>query len=118
VLKRLKARMTHDRRATGNSALAIGHYLDAALRNRPRELRDQIALAEAFHVKRLWDDEKTKPSTYRIGPEAYAFVADLKTNLAEQDFGRRGTNVVSAVVEAFLDALEAEGPLTRPGARQ
>ncbi|MEV6954660.1 hypothetical protein [Streptomyces sp. NPDC051183] len=118
VLTRLKARVNADRRATGNANLAIGHYVDAALRHMPHEVSELITMAEDFGAGQLWDSEKTQPSTYRVGESAYGLAAGLKMMLQEADYGRRGTLVVSAGVEAFLDALEAQGPLSRPERRR
>lgn len=118
VLARLKSRVNADRRATGNANLAIGHYIDAALRHMPHEVSELITMAEDFGAGQLWDSEKTQPSTYRVGESAYALAAGLKMMLQEADYGRRGTLVVSAGVEAFLDALDAQGPLPRPERRR
>lgn len=118
VLARLKSRVNADRRATGNANLAIGHYIDGALRHMPHEVSELIGMAEDFGARQLWDSEKTQPSTYRVGESAYALAAGLKMMLQEADYGRRGTLVVSAGVEAFLDALEAQGPLPRPERRR
>ncbi|MFD9541378.1 hypothetical protein [Streptomyces sp. NPDC060022] len=118
VLSRLRERVNVDRRTTGNFNLAIGHYVDAALRHIPPSVGDQIAIAEAFGESQLWDTEKTQPSTYRVGEKAYGIASNLKLTLQEADFGRRGTQVVSAAIERFLDVLETEGPLNRPERRQ
>lgn len=118
VLHRLKERLNADRRTTGNPGLAIGHYVDAALRHAPPSVEEQIEMAAAFSESQLWDKEKTQPSTYRIGRQAHEFASTLKLNLQEADFGRRGTQVMSAVIERFLDALNAEGPLQRPARRR
>ncbi|MGW8953918.1 hypothetical protein [Streptomyces sp. NPDC055709] len=117
VLARLKGRVNADRRTTGNSNLAIGHYVDAALRHMPTEIDELITMAEEFEAQQLWDTERTQPSTYRVGEKAYAFMSGLKMMLHEAHYGRRGTQVASAGVEMFLDALDAQGPLGRPHAR-
>ncbi|MFD7031423.1 hypothetical protein ACFWAR_25690 [Streptomyces sp. NPDC059917] len=114
VLARLKTRVNRDRRTTGNPHLAIGHYVDAALRHMPGDVGALIAMAEEFGTGQLWDQERTQPSTYRVGRRAYALASGMKMQLQEADFGRRGTQVVSAGIETFLDALETEGPLRRP----
>lgn len=114
VLARLKTRVNRDRRTTGNPHLAIGHYVDAALRHMPGDVGALIAMAEEFGTGQLWDQERTQPSTYRVGRRAYALASGMKMQLQEADFGRRGTQVVSAGIETFLDALETEGPLQRP----
>ncbi|MFD8413989.1 hypothetical protein ACFV2Q_19895 [Streptomyces sp. NPDC059650] len=117
-MSRLKERLNADRRSTSNSGLALGHYVDAALRNVPPSVDEQIKMAEAFGESQLWDTDKTQPSTYRVGEEAYDLASNLKLNLQEAAFGRRGTQVVSAAIERLLDALEAEGPLQRPERRR
>lgn len=117
VLARLKARVNSDRRTTGNPQLAIGHYVDAALRHMPAETSALITMAEEFGTGQLWDQERTQPSTYRVGRQAHALASGLKMQLQEADFGRRGTQVVSAGIESFLDALETEGPLRRPAGK-
>ncbi|WP_307710815.1 hypothetical protein [Streptomyces sp. V1I6] len=118
VLTRLKDRLNADRRSTGNSSLALGHYVDAALRNLPATVEEQIEMAAAFEANQLWDQERTQPSNYRVGESAYDLMANLKLALQEADFGRRGTHVVSAGIERLLDALDAEGPLQRPERRR
>ncbi|MFC8013957.1 hypothetical protein [Streptomyces cinereoruber] len=118
VLSQLKKRLNADRRSTGNSGLALGHYVDAALRHVPPSVDEQISMAEVFGESQLWDTDKTQPSTYRVGAEAYELASNLKLSLQEAAFGRRGTQVVSAAIERLLDALEAEGPLQRPERRR
>ncbi|MGW5115919.1 hypothetical protein ACWEQ8_10800 [Streptomyces noursei] len=118
VLTRLKERVNADRRSTGNSALAIGHYIDAALRHMPEPTAELVAMAEEFGATKLWSSEKPQPSTYRVGEQAYQMVSTLKLVLQEADFCRRGTLVVSAGVERFLDAFDQEGPLQRPDPRR
>ncbi|MGW7463741.1 hypothetical protein ACWGJT_03315 [Streptomyces xantholiticus] len=118
VLARLKDRLNADRRSTGNSSLALGHYVDAALRNLPDTVDEQIEMAAAFEANQLWDQERTQPSNYRVGESAYQLMSNLKLALQEADFGRRGTHVVSAGIERLLDALDAEGPLQRPPRRR
>lgn len=118
VLTRLKDRVNSDRRTTGNSGLATGHYVDAALRTMPEPVTELIAMAEEFGATRLWDSERTQPSTYRVGEQAYHLASTLKLVLQEADFGRRGTQVVSAGIERYLDALDQEGPLRRPERRR
>ncbi|MFJ8312883.1 MULTISPECIES: hypothetical protein [unclassified Streptomyces] len=117
VLARLKSRVNADRRQTGNVNLAFGHYVDAALRHMPGQVSELISMAEDFGAGQLWNSEKTQPSTYRVGEAAYRVASSLKVILQEADYGRRGTRVVSAGVEAFLDALDAQGPLARPECR-
>ncbi|WP_370424210.1 hypothetical protein AB8O64_36260 (plasmid) [Streptomyces sp. QH1-20] len=117
VLARLKSRVNADRRHTGNANLAIGHYVDAALRHMPQQVSELIAMAEEFGARQLWDSEKTQPSTYRVGEKAYELASSLKVVLQEADYGRRGTQVISAGIQVFLDVLDAQGPLTRPVCR-
>ncbi|MFE6895194.1 hypothetical protein [Streptomyces sp. NPDC057694] len=114
VLVRLKQRLHDDRLSSGNRQLAIGHYLDAALRNVTGNVDRWIDQATDFATERLWESEATQPSSYRIGRTAHAWVSALNGELQQADFGRKGTLVVSAHVEAYLDALENEGPLQRP----
>ncbi|WP_158693800.1 hypothetical protein [Streptantibioticus cattleyicolor] len=114
VLAALKNRVNADRRTTGNSGLALGHYVDAALRHVPEDIEEQIAMARAFEDDRMWDLERTQPSTYRVGEQVLAFISSLNLALQEAGFGRRGTSVVSAVIERFLQAMDEEGPLQRP----
>ncbi|MGW7201188.1 hypothetical protein [Streptomyces chryseus] len=118
VLARLKERLNADRRSTGNSGLALGHYVDAALRHLPSAVEEQIAMAEAFAESQLWDTDKSQPSTYRVGEEAYTLASNLKLTLQEATYGRRGTLVVSAGIEHLLDEIDAEGPLQRPERRR
>ncbi|MFK0047947.1 hypothetical protein ACIQU4_28440, partial [Streptomyces sp. NPDC090741] len=120
VKSRLMERIKADRRSLGRGDLAIGHYVDAALRHIPVDVDDQVAMAEAFGLEQLWnpDKDRSKPSTYRVGPEAYELMSNLNMVLQEADKGRRGVLVVSAGLERLLDALEAEGALTLPKPRK
>lgn len=118
VLADLKSRINADRRTTGNSQLAIGHYLDAALRSAPDDVDELIAMAQDFAGERIWDTDKTQPSSYRVGRQAFELVSTLNVTLQERDFGRRGTLVVSALVERYLQALQADGALQRPERRR
>ncbi|MEU6768218.1 hypothetical protein ABZ916_37655 [Streptomyces sp. NPDC046853] len=118
ILALLKERVNMDRRTSGNPQLAIGHYLDAALRQVPGEVSELIDMATEFAMERIWDTEKTQPSTYRVGPDSYEWVANLNLALQEVDFARKGTQVISAVVKRYLDLLDSEGPLQRPDRRR
>ncbi|MWA07894.1 hypothetical protein [Streptomyces sp. BA2] len=118
VLADLKSRINADRRTTGNSQLAIGHYLDAALRSAPDDVDELIAMAQDFAGERIWDTDKTQPSSYRVGRQAFELVSTLNVTLQERDYGRRGTLVVSALVERYLQALHADGALQRPERRR
>ncbi|MGW6062007.1 hypothetical protein [Streptomyces sp. NPDC055189] len=115
VLVLLKERVNADRRTSGNPQLAIGHYLNAALRDVPWEITELVDMATEFAMERIWETEKAQPSTYRVGPDAYEWVATLNLALQEVDFGRKGTQVISAVVQRYVEMLESEGPLQRPG---
>ncbi len=114
VLAVLKARVIVDRRSTGNQKLAISHYLDAALRQAPSEVEQQIAMAQDFLTARMGMVEAGRQSTYRVGPQASALVADMNVGLQEADYGRKGIYVVSASIESFLVAMDAAGELKRP----
>ena len=114
VLAILKVRMNADRRSTGNQKLAISHYLDAALRHAPTEVEAQIALAQEFLTARMGMVEAGRQSTYRVGRQASALVADMNVGLQEADYGRKGIYVVSASIESFLVAMDASGELQRP----
>ncbi|GAA3078554.1 hypothetical protein GCM10020000_75150 [Streptomyces olivoverticillatus] len=114
VLEALKKRIKQDRRSSGNSTLALGHYLDAALRHAPVEVEEQVALAQRFLDDRMGFVGKGKQSTYRVGRQAHALMAALHQELQEADYGRRGLYVVSAAIEQLLQTLEIEGKLTPP----
>ncbi|MFI9778601.1 hypothetical protein ACIHCV_28470 [Streptomyces sp. NPDC051956] len=118
VLARLKERLNADRMSSGNRQLALGHYLDAALRHVSGDVPQWIDQATDFATERLWDSESTQPSSYRVGSVAHAWVSGLSNALQSADFGRKGTLVISAQVELYLDALESEGPLVRPERRR
>ncbi|MET7519864.1 hypothetical protein ABZS88_42150 [Streptomyces sp. NPDC005480] len=118
VLARLKERLSADRMSSGNRQLALGHYLDAALRHVSGDVPQWIDQATDFATERLWDSESTQPSSYRVGSVAHAWVSGLSNALQSADFGRKGTLVISAQVELYLDALESEGPLVRPERRR
>ncbi|WP_331731475.1 hypothetical protein [Streptomyces sp. NBC_00073] len=116
VKARLEQRIKSDRRSLRRADLAIGHYLDAAIRRLPSDVNRQIEMAEAFGFEQLWsaDKDRSKPSTYRVGPVAYELVSNLNMLLQEADKGRRGTLVISAGLQVLLDALDSEGALTLP----
>ncbi len=114
VLASLKKRVARDRRTSGNAQLAVGHYLDAALRHAPRDVDEQVASAQAFLAERMGFVEAGLQSTYRIGPDARAFATELNLALQEANYGRKGVYVVSAAVIELLRAMEAEGDLSRP----
>ncbi|GGV70916.1 hypothetical protein GCM10010277_82320 [Streptomyces longisporoflavus] len=118
VLALLKERVNADRRTSGNAQLAIGHYLDAALRLVPGDMSELISLATEFAMQRIWDTEKAQPSTYRVGPDAYEWIANLNVALQEAGFGRKGTYIVSVIVLCYLDMLASDGPLQRPERRR
>lgn len=120
VLAQLKTRINADRRSTGNAKLAISHYLDAALRHASTDVDEQVAMAQEFLTVRMGMVEAGKQSTYRVGPQASAWMSDLNVGLQEADYGRKGIYVVSASLESFLSALDDAGSLQlpdRPGAR-
>ncbi|MFJ8313263.1 MULTISPECIES: hypothetical protein [unclassified Streptomyces] len=117
VLAELKARIKTDRRTSANTLLSLGHYLDAALRHIPEDVDAQIAMAQAFLDERMGVVAAGKQSTFRVGPEAYALVRSLNQGLQEADYGRRGLYVVSAALEALMQAMDAEGELRRPERR-
>jgi hypothetical protein len=117
ILGQLKERIKVDRRTSGNSTLAVGHYLDAALRHAPTEVGEQIAWAQKFLDDRMAYVGKGRQSTYRIGPQAHDLMSSLHQALQEADYGRRGLYVISAAIERFIAALAAEGELQRPERR-
>ncbi|MEZ0092372.1 hypothetical protein [Streptacidiphilus sp. EB129] len=114
VLDALKARLAIDRRTSGNHKLAIGHYLDAALRHGPADVSRQISSAQAFLSERMGLVDSGRQSTYRVGPQARSLVMRLNQALQEADHARKGIFVVSASVQALLKALDAEGELRHP----
>jgi hypothetical protein len=114
VLTALKARLAMDRRTCANPKLAVGHYLDAALRHAPTEVTEQIASAQAFLSERMGIVDSGRQSTYRVGPQARTLATTLNAALQEADHGRKGIFVVSASLQTLLHALDTEGPLQRP----
>jgi hypothetical protein len=116
VLNALKARLAADRRTSGNAKLAVGHYLDAALRHAPTDVAHQVSTAQAFLSQRMGIVNPGRQSTYRIGPQARILTSSLNTQLQEADHGRKGIFVVSACIQTLLNALDTEGPLQPPTA--
>ena len=114
VLTALKVRLAMDRRTCANPKLAVGHYLDAALRHAPTDVAEQVASAQAFLSQRMGIVDSGRQSTYRVGSQARALATSLNAALQEADHGRKGIFVVSASLQALLQALDAEGPLQRP----
>lgn len=115
ILNAVKVRLAADRRSSGNPKLAVGHYLDAALRNAPTEVGDQVASAQAFLTQRMGLVDSGRQSTYRVGPQAQALATSLNAALQEADHARKGIFVVSAALESLLLSLDAEGELPSPG---
>ncbi|MFG2503320.1 hypothetical protein ACGFSB_34545 [Streptomyces sp. NPDC048441] len=115
VLALLKDRVNADRRSSGNTQLAIGHYLDAAFHQQPAELPPElIDMARKFAMERIWETEKAQPSTFRVGPSVLEWLSNLSVALQDAGFARKGSLIVSAIVQQFLRTLEAEGPMQRP----
>jgi hypothetical protein len=114
VLAALKARVSLDRRTSGNPKLAVGHYLDAALRHAPTEVGEQVASAQAFLSARMGVVDSGRQSTYRVGPQARELATTLNAALQEADHARKGIFVVSAALESLLAGLEAEGGIVPP----
>ncbi|GGO98733.1 hypothetical protein [Wenjunlia tyrosinilytica] len=114
VLAGLKKRLARDKRSSGNTQLALGHYIDAALRHAPQNIDDQVACAQAFLAERMGFVDAGLQSTYRIGPDARAYASELNLALQEANHGRKGLYVISAVITELLRAMEAEGELQRP----
>ncbi|MGV9349754.1 hypothetical protein ACWDSD_34200 [Streptomyces spiralis] len=113
TLAALKQRMNADRRSTGLK-LAIGHYVDAALRVAPTEVTEMVKLADEYDGERVFDNDTTRPSTYRVGLVAYELASNLKVTMDEADESRRGAAFVSAAVQKLLDGLQAGGELRLP----
>ncbi|MDX3694937.1 hypothetical protein PV726_32290 [Streptomyces europaeiscabiei] len=105
--------MNADRRSTGLK-LAIGHYVDAALRSAPEDVDAMIKIADAYDDERVFDNETTRPSTYRVGVTAYGIASNLKVTMDEVDASRRGAAFISAALQKLLDGLEAGGALVLP----
>ncbi len=116
VLNAVKARLSADRRSSGNSKLAVGHYLDAALRHAPTEVDEQVASAQEFLAQRMGVVDSGRQSTYRVGPQALALATTLNASLQEADHARKGIFVVSAALESLLRSLDAEGEMLSPHA--
>lgn len=113
TLAALKQRMNADRRSTGLK-LAIGHYVDAALRSAPSDVSEMIKIADEYDDERVFDNDTTRPSTYRVGASAYSIASSLKMTMDEADESRRGAAFVSAAVQRLLDGLDAGGILNLP----
>jgi hypothetical protein len=114
VLTALKVRLAMDRRTCANPKLAVGHYLDAALRHAPTDVTEQVASAQVFLSQRMGIVDSGRQSTYRVGPQARALATSLNAALQAADHGRKGIFVVSASLQTLLQALDTEGPLQRP----
>jgi hypothetical protein len=114
VLAALKVRLAADRRSMGNPKLAVGHYLDAAIRHAPANVDEQIGSAQAFLGERMGLVDSGLQSTYRVGPQARAWAMSLNAALQEADHGRKGIFVVSAALQELLHCLDEEGELQRP----
>ncbi|MEU5431461.1 hypothetical protein AB0H73_38480 [Streptomyces olivoreticuli] len=112
LIDSLSKRVALDRASSGHQ-LTVAQYVDAAMATLlPSDLDSQIALAEAF-IRRRGGVPAGKQSSHRVSPAVYAIVSKLPDALRAAGRGRTAVHIYSAIVDEFLSAIEAEGPLTK-----
>jgi hypothetical protein len=113
----LKARVSADRKATGRQDLALGHYIDAVLKQAPLRQEALVALADNIQDE-LEGLPKGKKSTLSLSPEGIAIFGTMLELLDAADYARKGKDVLSALVLQLLRDLQAEGPMPRPAPKK
>ncbi|MEV1177014.1 hypothetical protein [Nonomuraea sp. NPDC049784] len=104
--------MADKRRLTAGArrpALAVSHYIDAALRQaRQQPLEVLVEMGQSFRI-RTAHEELPRPNTYSLTSDVGQWIEDLKDELSMVD-AYRGMlgHIINACVEAFLDGLEHE----------
>ncbi|GAA2785365.1 hypothetical protein GCM10010441_07930 [Kitasatospora paracochleata] len=107
----LSARVGQDREASGRQ-LTIAQYVDAAMRlYLPAATDAQLALAEAFFIRREGDVPAGRQASHRVSPGVYEVASKLPNDLRMVGRARTGVHVYSAALDLFLTALGEEGPL-------
>ncbi|GAA4986378.1 hypothetical protein HD597_000032 [Nonomuraea thailandensis] len=94
---------------TRRPALAVSHYIDAALRQARQEPLDVLVeMGQSFRIRTLHED-LPRPNTYSLTAEVGQWIDNLKDDLSMVD-AYRGMlgHILNACVEAFLDGLEHE----------
>ncbi|MFG2211985.1 hypothetical protein [Streptomyces sp. NPDC048638] len=110
----LRARLSRDRKSSGNSNLGLGHYIDVALRQAHLETDHLIGLHDALNAERMGELPRGRKTTLSLSPQAREAAEEVIELLEAADFARKGKDVMSALVLNFLRALEKEGPLPKP----
>ncbi|MEV1040482.1 hypothetical protein AB0J01_28095 [Streptomyces sp. NPDC050204] len=110
----LRARLSRDRKSSGNSNLGLGHYIDVALRQTRLDTDYLIGLHDALNAERMGDLPRGRKTTLSLSPQAREAAEEVIELLEAADFARKGKDVMSALVLNFLRALEKEGPLPKP----
>lgn len=114
VKARLEARVTKDKRSSGNRRLAQGHYLNVALLNAPKSTEARLKMITDFLRERGGVTEPGKPTNYRVSRDVYDDSRDLDMEITEA--AKRGLVIFffSAAVQSLLDELDREGELKKP----
>ncbi|MFD4526652.1 hypothetical protein ACF1BP_23900 [Streptomyces sp. NPDC014735] len=110
----LRARLSRDRKSSGNSNLGLGHYIDVALRQAHLDTDHLIGLHDALNAERMGELPRGRKTTLSLSPQAREAAEEVIELLEAADFARKGKDVMSALVLNFLRALEKEGPLPKP----
>jgi hypothetical protein len=107
----LATRVAQDRESSGR-ALTVAQYVDSAMRlYLPQDTDAQLALAEAFFIRREGDVPAGRQSSHRVSPQVFEVASRLPNDLRMVGRARTAVHVYSAAMDLFLSALEAEGPL-------
>jgi hypothetical protein len=111
VKRRLELRVDRDKRSSDNRRLAQGHYVNAAVLQLPDSVEHRLNMVRTFITVRVGCTPPGRQATYRVSRQAWETVRDLDMDLTVA--ARRGLVVYlfSAIIENFLDKLDAEGPM-------
>ncbi|MGW4897378.1 hypothetical protein ACWEQL_34750 [Kitasatospora sp. NPDC004240] len=108
----LNARVAQDRETSGRP-LTVAQYVDAAMRiYLPADTEAQLALAEAFFIRREGDVPAGRQASHRVSPAVYEVAYRLPNDLRMVGRARTAVHVYSASLDLFLTAISEEGPLT------
>jgi hypothetical protein len=107
----LGTRVAQDREGSGRQ-LTVAQYVDAAMRlYLPADTDAQLALAEAYFIRREGNVPAGRQSSHRVSPEVYEIASRLPNDLRMAGRARTAVHVYSAVLDLFLAALTGVAPL-------
>ncbi|MFE9679319.1 hypothetical protein ACFYO5_35255 [Streptomyces sp. NPDC006259] len=118
VKDRLAKRLEADKRSSGNRRLAQGHYVNAAMLTVcPKTVKAQLVLIREWLTERGAYTEQGKPSNYLVSKPVWDVSSTLDMELTAASKRGQVIYLFSAVLERYLDQLEAEGLVPPPTRR-